>query len=129
MGFRITHHPERRIIEVVYPPSPTLEDVAVYKVEIGRLIEVAAAQGAWCCLVDQRELKVLDPNLVDPIASMNALAHGRGMRRSARLVKGALATLQAGRIARTADLGGLVRTFEDREQALAWLQEPVKRQE
>jgi hypothetical protein len=124
MGFSINHDRERQVIEVVYPPSPTPEDVAAYLGEIRQAMEAAAAQGPWCCLVDQRDLKVLDPALVGEIATMNAFARARGMRKSARLVKGAMAELQAGRIARAAELDGRVRTFEDRDQALAWLQQP-----
>lgn len=123
MGFSIVHHREARIVEVVYPASPTASDVAQYLREIRGVMEAAFKDGPWCCLVDQRDLTLLDPTLVDHIATMNAFARGHGMRKSARLVKGAMATLQAGRIARAAEVSGLVKTFTDRTEALAWLQE------
>ena len=105
----------------MYPAEPTATDVAKYITEIRKAMEQAFKKGTWLCLVDQRKLKLMDPKLMEHIASMNAFAHSHGMQRSARIVTGALAALQAGRMARTAEMSNTVRTFQSRDDALAWL--------
>jgi hypothetical protein len=122
MPFRIIRHTSAAIIEVVYPSHPNEADVAQYLAEIRRAMVEAFKVGPWSCLVDQRELKLMDPKLMEHIVSMNAFARTHGMKRSARVVDGALAKLQAGRIARTTEAGDTVRSFDSRDDALAWLQ-------
>lgn len=124
MGFQIIVHEHPPIVEVVYPATPTAADVARYISEIRKVMEAASRKGDWLCLVDQRNLKLMDPKLVEHIASMNAFARNHGMKRSARVVAGALAALQAGRMARNASVGNALRTFDNRDEALAWLSSP-----
>ena len=122
MAFRIERDDARHLLLVVYPAQPTKGEVAAYLREVKAEMTVLASLGPWRCLVDQRELKLLDPVLVDHIATINAWAAAHGMERSARLVTGALARLQASRIARAAELE-TVRSFDSHEEAMAWLLE------
>jgi hypothetical protein len=122
MSFTITVHKALRVIEVVYPASPTAADVADYLYRVR--VAILDQEGPWRCLVDQRALKLMPTELVEHLAELNTYASQHGMERSARVVSGALATLQSHRIAREAELAQRVRTFTDREQALAWLREP-----
>ncbi len=119
MPFIIRVDRKRQLIEVAYPPHPTAADVADYVVSIKDAIEHMA--GEWDCLVDQRQLKVMPPALVAEVATLNAWAEKRRMRRSARVVASAVATLQTQRMAREASLHAEVRSFSSREEAIAWL--------
>jgi hypothetical protein len=122
MPFQITVHEKDRIIDVVYPAQPTAEDVADYL----RRIRDAIVQmnGPWSALVDQGQLRVMPPDMVAVMASLNAYAQLHGMRRSARVVSDAASGLQAWRMTKRAMLTIPTRTFETREQALAWLKNP-----
>ena len=77
--------------------------------------------GGWLCLVDQRNVLVMSPDLVDKVRVLNVYAVSRGMLRSARVVATAVAGLQASRMAREGSLGIEVQTFDTREAAVAWL--------
>jgi hypothetical protein len=119
MSFEIHIHADTRIIEVIYPARPSAADVADYLHRIQGVIR--EQKSSWRCLVDQRALQLISPELVEHIAATNSYAAKHGMERSARLVNGAVASLQASRLARQADLADKVRTFHDRAEALAWL--------
>jgi hypothetical protein len=119
MPFEIHVDRSQQLIEVVYPAQPTAEDVAAYVVAIKSAIDTM--NGDWVCLVDQRQLKVMPPELVEQVAFLNTWAEERGMHRSARVVSGAVATLQASRMVKEASLGEKVRSFGSRNGALAWL--------
>lgn len=119
MAFDIRVHDAQGVIEVIYPPEPSHVEVADYLVRMKRAID--GRGGPWKCLVDQRSLKLLEPALLERIATLNAYAQAKGMTRSARVVASSVAALQARRIAESAALSAPVRTFGDRETALAWL--------
>ncbi len=121
MPFTIQVHEELQVVEVVYPARPTVEEVAEYLHRIREVIQ--ARKGPWRCLVDQRSVQLIAPEVVEHLAAINSFAATHGMERSARLVTGAVASLQVSRMARNADLGDRVRTFHDRDHALAWLAE------
>lgn len=122
MPFQITVHEADRIIDVVYPPQPTAEDVTDYLKRIRETI--ARMDGPWSALVDQGQLRVMPPEMVATMASLNAFAQLRGMKRSARVVSDAASGLQAWRMTKQAMLTIPTRTFETREAALAWLRNP-----
>ncbi len=122
MPFDITVHEADRILEVVYPPQPTAEDVQDYLKRVKEAIE--ALSGEWSALVDQAHLRVLPPNIVPVMASLNAYAQLKGMKRSARVVTDAASGLQAWRMTKQAMLTIPARTFETRDEALAWLRNP-----
>jgi hypothetical protein len=122
MPFDIRIDAEDNIVEVIYPPNPTAHDVADY---VGRMKAIIVAQRpGWKCLVDQRALQVMSPELVKELVVLNVLAETGGMARTARLVATAISTLQATRIKSEARLGVPARSFSHREAALAWLTEP-----
>ncbi|HEX8822609.1 MAG TPA: STAS/SEC14 domain-containing protein [Archangium sp.] len=122
MPFQITVHEADRIIDVVYPPQPSAEDVADYLKRIRELI--ARMGGPWSALVDQGQLRVMPPEMVATMASLNAFAQLHGMKRSARVVTDPASGLQAWRMTKQAMLTIPTRTFETREAALAWLRNP-----
>jgi hypothetical protein len=126
MPFEIIEHPGDAIteimslVEVVYPSHPTPEDVEAY---VARAHEVIDAQHGqpFCCLADQRAIRVMSPELVVALGELNRYAYARGMRRTARLVSSAMGGLQAHRLAREHQLE--LQVFESRDAALAWLRE------
>ena len=122
MPFQVTVHEADRIIDVVYPAQPTAEDVADYLKRIRETI--LRLNGPWSALVDQERLRVMSPEMVDTMASLNAFAQHNGMKRSARVVSDASSGLQAWRMTKRALLTIPTRTFETREAALAWLRNP-----
>jgi hypothetical protein len=122
MPFQVTVDEKHRIIDVVYPPQPTASDVSDYLKRIRDAI--AQMNGPWSALVDQGQLRVLPPDLVAIMASLNAYAQLHGMKRSARVVSDAASGLQAWRMTKRAMLTIPTRTFETREAALAWLRNP-----
>ncbi|XXF77084.1 STAS/SEC14 domain-containing protein [Myxococcaceae bacterium GXIMD 01537] len=122
MPFQITIHPADRILEVVYPPQPTADDVQDYLKRVKEAME--SLGGEWSALVDQAQLRVLPPNIVSVMASLNAYAQLKGMKRSARVVTDAASGLQAWRMTKQAMLNIPARTFESRDEALAWLRNP-----
>ena len=115
--FEIVVHGRERILEVRYPKRPTAESYARYETDVRAAIE--AWRGEWDCLVDQTALKAMPPELPPKIAVLNAWARGKGMRKTARVVKdSAVAELQVNRILRdsgTAQVGTLHRS-----RAQAW---------
>jgi hypothetical protein len=120
--FRIAVHADvrPRIVEVIYPAMVTASDVEDYV----RRIKVTMDQQKteWACLVDQRDLTVMPPELVEKIASLNAYAQKRRMIKTARVVSSAVASLQAARISRDSlRTETPLRTFTSRDEALAWL--------
>jgi hypothetical protein len=122
MPFQITVHEADRIIDVVYPPQPSAEDVTDYLKRIRETI--ARMGGPWSALVDQGQLRVMPPEMVATMASLNAFAQLHGMMRSARVVHDPASGLQAWRMTKQAMLTIPTRTFETREAALAWLRNP-----
>jgi hypothetical protein len=117
--FEIVVHDVGSIIEVIYPHRPTVEDVGEYLIRIKTVI--AEHNGPWSCLVDQRQLSVLSDSLYEEIAALNVYAQRHGMKQSARVVSSAVASLQTARMYRQSSLQLPVRTFTDRDEALAWL--------
>jgi hypothetical protein len=122
MPFDIRIDAKDNIVEVIYPANPTARDVADYVVRMKQVI--VARRPGWKCLVDQRALVVMSPELVSELVVLNVLAETAGMARTARLVATAISTLQATRIKSEARLGVPARSFSTREAALAWLSEP-----
>ena len=116
-AFEIIVHGRERILEVRYPSRPTAASYARYEKNVRTAIE--AWSGAWNCLVDQSSLTLMPPELPPLIAVLNAWARGKGMRKTARVVKdSAVAELQVNRILResgTAQVGSLHKT-----RAQAW---------
>ena len=120
MSFEIHAHEADAIVEVVYPAKPTQADVDDYVRRIHTMIEGGKLPAAkWKCLVDQRNLPVLPPELVNQLATLNLYAQRHGMVKSARVVSTVVAGLQAQRMAREGQLP--LSSFETREEALAWL--------
>jgi hypothetical protein len=119
MPFQVYVHEAADIIEVIYPPHPTHEDVAAYVAEITRLLDMRKRR--FGCLVDQRALVLMPTDLVPTVASLNAYAEMRGMVRSARIARSGVAQAQTERMAREADLGVPAATFASRDDAVEWL--------
>jgi hypothetical protein len=122
VGFRIVVHTDvrPRIVEVIYPATVTAPDVEAYVQRIKVTMDQQKTE--WACLVDQRNLTVLPPELVEKIASLNAYAQKRRMIKTARVVSSAVASLQAARISRDSlRTETPLRTFTSRDEALAWL--------
>ena len=122
MPFQITVHESERIIDVVYPPRPTAEDVTDYLQRIRELI--VRMNGPWSALVDQGQLRVMPADMVTTMANLNAFAQLHGMKRSARVVSDPASGLQAWRMTKKAMLTIPTRTFETREAAMTWLRNP-----
>lgn len=122
MPFQIVIHEADRILEVVYPPQPTAEDVQDYLKRVKEAMEVLS--GDWSALVDQAQLRMLPPNMIPVMASLNGYAVHKGMKRSARVVTDPASGLQAWRMTKQAMLTIPARTFESRDEALAWLRNP-----
>jgi len=122
MPFEIREDAAHHIVEVVYPAEPSSQDVAEYLMKMKRTID--AQPGPWSCLVDQRELKVMEAQLIERVSTLNRYAQSRGMLRSARVVAGSVSALQARKIAENAALKAPVRAFSTRDEALAWLTSP-----
>jgi hypothetical protein len=122
MPFQIVVHADERILEVVYPPQPSAEDVQDYLKRVKEAMDTLG--GEWSALVDQAQLRVLPPSVVQVMASLNAYAQHKGMKRSARVVTDAASGLQAWRMTKQAMLTIPARTFETRDAALAWLRNP-----
>ncbi|PTL84206.1 STAS/SEC14 domain-containing protein [Vitiosangium sp. GDMCC 1.1324] len=122
MPFQITVYEADRIIDVVYPPQPSAEDVSDYLKRIRETI--IRMNGPWSALVDQGQLRVMPPDMVAIMANLNAFAQLHHMKRSARVVSDAASGLQAWRMTKKAMLTIPTRTFETREDALAWLRNP-----
>ena len=119
MGFEINVNVEAGIIEVTYPARPTDAEVAAYVREIKALMDQQKA--SWRCLVDQRQLAVMAPDLVDKVGELNAYGVKRGMVRAARVIATSVANLQTARMARQVSLPVPIKTFTSRDAALAWL--------
>jgi hypothetical protein len=119
MPFQIYIHEAAEIVEVIYPPHPTAEDVAAYVAEVTRLLD--GRRRRFGCLVDQRALVLMPPDLVHTVAALNAYAEMRGMVRSARIAPSDLAHAQTERMAREASLAVPAATFASRDEAIKWL--------
>jgi hypothetical protein len=117
--FEIVVHKADSIIEVIYPETPTQEDVEDYVSKVKKAI--AGQRGPWSCLVDQRRLHLMPDALYEQVTGLNAFAQQHGMTQSARVVSSAVATLQATRMQRHAAIKRPVRTFTSRDDAIAWL--------
>jgi hypothetical protein len=124
MPFDIKFHPAERIIEVIYPAEPSLDDVAEY---LTRMKDVIDAQKApWFCLVDQRNAGTLREELLEQVRVANSYAVLHGMQRSARVVRDRVAAEQANAISGNQKyIHVTVRTFVDRPTAVAWLTSPA----
>src|SRR5215468_5458265 len=119
MGFEIKVDAEARIIEITYPARPTDSEIDAYVREIKAVMDKQPK--GWRCLVDQRQLAVMPPDLVDKVAELNAYGVKRGMARAARVIATSVANLQTARMARQASLEVPIKTFTSRDAALAWL--------
>jgi len=106
------------VLEVIYPPHPTADDIASYVTRAHATIDAQRGR-AFGCLADQRAVPVMPPELVNVLGELNAYASARGMLRTARLVSTAVAGLQAHRLAREHRFE--LQTFESRDAALVWL--------
>lgn len=122
MGFDIIVHTDDRILEVIYPSSPTVDEISEYTTRVRQAID--GMGDLWSALVDQRQLVVLPRPLMSTLAGLNSYAQLKGMQRSARIVSDAAAGLQAWRMTKQALLTVPARTFESREEALEWLRDP-----
>ncbi|QSQ23084.1 STAS/SEC14 domain-containing protein [Pyxidicoccus parkwayensis] len=122
MPFQIVVHAQDRILEVVYPPQVTAEDLSEYLAEVKKAM--ASFDGEWSALVDQSQLRVMPADVVSAMASLNAYAQLHGMNRSARVVIDPPSGLQAWRMTKRAMLTIPTRTFETRGEALGWLKNP-----
>jgi hypothetical protein len=121
MRFEIIVHSAEKILEVVYPPSPTEADISDYASRVRQTIDTMG--DSWSALVDQRQLRELPFELMKTLSGLNAYAQLKGMQRSARVVPDAAAGLKAWRMTKQALLSVPARTFESREEALEWLRE------
>jgi hypothetical protein len=122
MPFEIQMHPHERIIEVIYPQSPTADDVAKYLLQMQKMI--AAQRTQWFCLVDQRNVSALSPDLLAQIVVANSYAVIHGMRRSARIVSSTAGAQQTSHLAHDGVIKVPVRSFTSRDAAIAWLTGP-----
>ncbi len=122
MPFQIIVHEPDRILEVIYPAQPSEGDLKDYLARVKEAIEKLA--GDWSALVDQSQLRVMPAQMVAAMAKLNAYAQLKGMKRSARIVSTAASGLQAWRMTKQAMLTIPTRTFETRDEALAWLKNP-----
>lgn len=121
MPFDVTVHPGGAIIEIQYPAAPTAKDVESYAAHIKRILPELADE--WASLVDQRGLDSMPKGLLRAVATLNAFAQDHGMVRSARVVSDSSEGMQSWRIAREGDVHVPIRSFQSRDEALAWLQE------
>ena len=121
MPFEVTIHPEKQILEIVYPAQPTAADIAAYGAELERII--GGLRGGWASLVDQRQLEAMPSELLRAIAVLNRWAEAHRMQRSARVVADRAAGMSSWRIAREGSVRVPIRSFDSREEALAWLEE------
>ncbi len=119
MPFEFRISLEDAILEVVYPANPTALDIANFATGARKAIE--EFRGPWSSLVDQRQLPFLSPELLKAVMEMNGYAERKQMVRHARVVVNAVASLQAWRMSKDAHLAVPVRTFQDRDEAIAWL--------
>jgi hypothetical protein len=119
MGFVIKVDAAAGIVEITYPARPTDSEIDVYVREIKAVMDVQPK--GWRCLVDQRQLAVMAPELVDKVAQLNAYGVKRGMARAARVIATSVANLQTARMARQASLEVPIKTFTSRDAAMAWL--------
>ena len=126
MPFDIFTHPGDAIIElppiveVIYPDNPTPEDIKAYVTQAHEVIDAQRGR-PFCCLADQRAVRVMPPDLVAVLGELNKYAYAHGMLRTARLVSSTIAELQTRQLARTNDFE--VEAFESRSAALLWLRE------
>lgn len=123
MAFDIIIHGDEHILEVVYPTVASEADVSHYAARVRQTIDSMGE--SWTALVDQRQLRALPRELMSTLAGLNAYAQLKGMQRSARVVPDAAAGLQAWRMTKQALLSVPARTFESREEAIAWLRDPA----
>ncbi len=121
MPFVITPLEGGSILEVRYPAQPTTDEVKAYA--LASRVAIRQLASPWACLVDQRQLVVMPPDVVGVMAELNAFAQQHGMAGSARVVVSKMAELQTKRLAREATLKVPLRTFQDREVALRWLRQ------
>jgi hypothetical protein len=119
MGFEISVNEREQIVEITYPARPSDSEIDAYVRDIKAVMD--RLPKGWRCLVDQRQLAVMAPELVEKVAALNAYGAGRGMARAARVIATSVANLQTARMARQASLEVPIKTFTSRDAALAWL--------
>lgn len=120
MPFQFVTHAEDQILEVVYPGEISPEDITDYATRVRAAIDTFAG-APWSSLVDQREVRALSPDLLRVVTHMNLYAANHGMQRTARVVRDAVASLQASRIGGEVGLPVPIQTFQNRQDALEWL--------
>jgi hypothetical protein len=114
--FTVTVHAEERILEVHYPPRPSLEAYDAYEAEVRAAI--SSFEGEFDCLVDQSALKALAPEFPPRLAALNLWARENGMRRTLRVVgQSAVGELQSQRILRESGNTDVGQLFHDRAEA------------
>jgi stage II sporulation SpoAA-like protein len=119
MGFEIRVDAVAGIVEITYPARPTNSEIEAYVREIKAVMD--RQPKGWRCLVDQRQLAVMPPDLVERVGELNAYGAKRGMARAARVIATSVANLQTARMARQASLEVPIKTFTSRDAAMAWL--------
>lgn len=118
--FRITVHRREGIVEVRYPAHPTRDAVAEYVKQFREAIHALGER--WHCLVDQRAITVLPPEVAAMVSELNQWAVEHGMERTARVLKpSAISEMQARRILREGGLENRGALFESRDEAWAAL--------
>lgn len=117
--FEIRVHTQDRILEVVYPQTVTAFDLSDYATRVRAAIDTF--DGPWSDLVDQRQMPILNQDVLQMVKAMNGYAATKRMRKSARIVSDAVSGLQVWRMAKDAGVSVPVRAFQSRDEALAWL--------
>ncbi len=116
--WEVVLHEQERVLEVKYPQRPTAASFDRYDRTVRAAIEKLAAGGKWDCLVDQTTVRALAPELATRISALNAWAHGKGMRKTVRVIAdSAIGELQSVRILREGGVRDIGSLFKSRDEA------------
>lgn len=72
-------------------------------------------------LVDLREMKIPPPEIAELMVEAQKISAEAGFSRGARIVDAAIAKTATGRVSRESDAEEKIRTFDNWEEAEAWL--------
>jgi hypothetical protein len=72
-------------------------------------------------LVDLREMKIPPPEIAELMVEAQKISAEAGFSRGARIVDGAIVKIATGRVSRESEAEEKVRTFDNWEEAEAWL--------
>lgn len=72
-------------------------------------------------LVDLREMKIPAPEVAELLVEAQKISAEAGFSRGARILDGAIVKIAAGRVTRESEAEEKVRTFDNWEEAEAWL--------